>query len=150
MCQAEPAAIAAEYMNQVRSRAGLMIPLTAGEITFDRIVHERRVELAFEGHELFDKKRWRIAHIIWDGNATNLTDLTGNIGKATKRNTQPWALYPYKIYNPGNPNNGKWIFKEVLPAVANGSNRFQFGNYYSFIDDNIRAANPKIVKQPNQ
>lgn len=143
-------ALAADYMNQVRSRAGLMIPLTAGEITFDRIVHERRVELAFEGHELFDKKRWRIAHIVWDGNATTLTDLTNNIGKATKRNTQPWALYPYKIYNPGNPNNGKWIFKEVLPAVVNGFNRFQFGNYYSFIDDNIRAANPKIVRQPNQ
>jgi starch-binding outer membrane protein, SusD/RagB family len=142
--------VAAGYMNQVRARAGLIIPLTAGDITFDRIVHERRVELAFEGHTLFDMKRWRIAHLVWNGAPTSLTDLTSNLGKATKKNTQPWGLWPYKIYDPGNPNNGKWIFKEVLPAVVTGSNRFQLGNYYSFIDDNIRNANPKIVRQPNQ
>lgn len=142
---------AAIYMNQIRARAGLLIPLTAGNITFDRVVHERRVELAFEGHTLYDMKRWRIAHIVWDGNAIpNVTDLVSNLGSATKRNTQPWALYPYKIYNPGSPTNGKWIFKEKLPPVVTGFNKFAFGNYYSYIDDNVRAANPKIVKQPNQ
>ena len=41
---------AATYMNKVRARAGLTIPLTTAEITFDRVVHERKVELAFEGH----------------------------------------------------------------------------------------------------
>ena len=143
-------AVAAGYMNQVRSRAGLTIPLTAGEITFDRIVHERRVELAFEGHVLFDKKRWRIAHIVWDGNPTTITDLTTNIGKATKRSTQPWGLWPYRVHNPGSPTNGKWVFREVLPPVVSGSNRFQFGNYYSAIGDDIRSLNPKIVRQPNQ
>jgi hypothetical protein len=95
-------------------------------------------------------KRWRIAHIVWDGTPMTKADLVSNIGKATKRNTQPWGLWSYKYYNPGNPNNGKWIFKEVLPAVVTGANRFQFGNYYSTINDNIRAANPKIVRQPNQ
>lgn len=142
--------VAADYMNQVRSRAGLTVALDAGDITFDRIVHERRVELAFEGHKLFDLKRWRIAHTVWNGDATSLTDLTTNIGKATQKSTQPWALWSYKVYNPGNPNNGKWIYKEVLPAVVTGANRFQLGNYYTFINDNIRAANPKIVRQPNQ
>ena len=144
-------AVAAGYMNQVRFRAGLTTPLTVADITFDRIVHERRVELAFEGHTLFDKKRWRIAHIVWDGEPiSSVAALTSNIGQVSKRNTQPWALYPYKVYNPGNPSDGKWIFREVKPSVVNGSNKFQFGNYYSFIDDNIRSANPKIVKQPNQ
>lgn len=142
--------VAAGYINQVRERAGLIIPLAAGDVTFDRIVHERRVELAFEGHILFDMKRWRIAHIVWDGAPMSKADLLSNIGKATKRNTQPWGLWPYKIYNPGNPNDGKWIFKEILPAVVTGSNRFQFGNYYSSINDNIRGSNPKIVRQPNQ
>jgi hypothetical protein len=142
--------LAAGYMNQVRARAGLTIPLTPGDITFDRIVHERRVELAFEGHVLYDKKRWRIAHIVWNGEPTTLTDITNNMGSATQKSTQPWGLWPYKIYNPGSPNNGKWIFKEVLPAVVTGTNRFQLGNYYSSIDDNIRNANPKIVRQPNQ
>ena len=141
---------AATYINQVRERAGLIVPLTAGEITFDRIVHERRVELAFEGHILYDYKRWRIATKVWDGTPTSLINVLTNIGKATQKSTQPWGLYPYKYYNPGNPNNGKWLFREVLPAPVNGSNLFQLGNYYSFIGDDVRAANPKIVKQPNQ
>ncbi|AXY75039.1 RagB/SusD family nutrient uptake outer membrane protein [Paraflavitalea soli] len=142
--------IAAGYMNQVRARAGLIIPLTPAQITFDRIVHERRVELAFEGHILFDRKRWRLAHKVWDGSPTSRTDLISNIGVATQKSTQPWGLWPYKVYNPAGPNNGKWIFREVLPSKVTASNRFQFGNYYSFINDNIRAANPKIVRQPNQ
>lgn len=141
---------AADYMNQVRARAGFTIPLTAGEITFDRIVHERRAELSFEGHILFDMKRWRIAHVVWDGNKMTVTDLLSNIGKATKRNTQPYALWPYKVYNPGNPNNGKWVYKIVLPSLVTGANNFQFGNYYSAIDNSVIANNPKIVKQPNQ
>lgn len=142
--------VAVGYLNDVRSRAGLVTPLAAGDITFDRIVHERRVELAFEGHILFDYKRWRIAHQVWDGNFTSRADLLSNIGKATQRSTQPWGLWPYKYYNPASPNNGKWLFKETLPAAATGANLFRFGNYYSTISDNIRAANPKIVRQPNQ
>jgi starch-binding outer membrane protein, SusD/RagB family len=141
---------AANYMNQVRKRAGLTTPLTPAEITFDRIVHERRVELAFEGHYLFDMKRWRLAHIVWDGQPTSKTDLLSNIGSATKRSTQPWGLWPYKYYDPGTANNGKWLFKEVLPSNVTGSNRFQLGNYYSRINDDVIAANPKIVRQPNQ
>jgi hypothetical protein len=143
-------AVAAGYMNQVRARAGLTTPLVAADITFDRIVHERRVELVFEGHTLYDMKRWRLAHVVWDGNQMSVTDLVSNIGKATKRNTQPWGLWPYKYYNPGNANNGKWIFKEVRPSPVTGANRFQLGNYYSQIGDDILGANPKIVRQPNQ
>ena len=142
--------VAAGYMNQVRARAGLTTPLTPAEITFDRIVHERRVELVFEGHTLYDMKRWRLATSVWDGTPMTVTDLVSNIGKATKRNTQPYGLWPYKYYNPGNANNGKWLFKEVRPASVTGANRFQLGNYYSQIGTDVLSANPKIVKQPNQ
>lgn len=139
------------YINQVRARAGLTMPisLTAGNY-FDRIVHERRAELSFEGHTLFDMKRWRIATRVWDGNTESLADLTSNIGLATKRNTQPWGLYPYKFYNPGGANDGKWVFKEVLPSNVTGVLNFRLGNYYSQINDGIIAANPKIIRQPNQ
>ncbi|OOQ57327.1 RagB/SusD family nutrient uptake outer membrane protein [Mucilaginibacter pedocola] len=136
------------YINQVRSRAGFTTPLAT--VDFDRIVHERRVELVFEGHTLFDMKRWRLAHIVWDGSAMGTTDLLTNIGDARKRNTQPFGLWPYKYSNPGNANNGKWIFKEVKPAAVTGANRFQLGNYYSQIGDNVLSANPKIIRQPNQ
>lgn len=142
--------VAAGYLNQVRSRAGLTLSLTPGDITFDRIVHERRVELAFEGHTLFDMKRWRLANVVWDGNQMTVADLVSNIGNARKRNTQPFGLWPYKYYNPGNINNGKWLFKEVKPSPVTGANRFQLGNYYSQIGDDILSANPQIVRQPNQ
>ncbi|WP_276486063.1 RagB/SusD family nutrient uptake outer membrane protein [Paraflavitalea pollutisoli] len=143
-------AAAAGYLNTVRARAGLTMPLVAGDVTFDRIVHERRVELAFEGQYLFDMKRWRLAHIVWDGNAISASDLTANLGVATKRNTQPWGLWPYKIHDPGGPNHAKYIFKEVLPNRVTASDRFRLGNYYSFIGDNVINRNPKIVRNPNQ
>ena len=141
---------AATYINQVRARAGLTTALTADQITFDRIVHERRVELCFEGHILYDMKRWRLAHKVWDGVPVTVSDLKSNIGVATKHSTQPWGLWPYKVYNPGNATNGKWVFKETLPALVTGTNRFLFGNYYSQIGNDVIAANPKIIKQPNQ
>jgi starch-binding outer membrane protein, SusD/RagB family len=142
--------VAAGYMNRVRARAGLIIPLIASDITFDRIVHERRVELAFEGHLLYDLKRWRLAHIVWDGNNMTVADLRSNLGKATKRNTQPYALWPYKLLDPASSNNGKWTYKVVLPALVTAARRFRLGNYYSYINDDIRSTNPKIAPQPNQ
>lgn len=144
------AAEAAGYMNQVRERAGLVKPLKGSDINFDRIVHERRVELAFEGHVLYDMKRWRIAHQIMDGNAITAAEVSKDLGKATKRNTQPWGLWSYKIYDPGSANNGKWIFKPVKLSRVTGSDRFQLGNYYSYIDDAIISNNPKLVRNPNQ
>ena len=139
---------AVDYLNQVRKRAGFNTPLAV--VTFDRIVNERRVELAFEGHLIFDKKRWRLAHIVWDGNQMSETELVTNIGDAKKRSTQPMALWPYKIYNPGAANHNKWIFKIVRNSIVTGSSRFQFGNYYSEINPTILSNNPKIVRQPNQ
>jgi hypothetical protein len=140
---------AAKYMNEVRARAGLVTPLTASQITFDRIVHERRVELAFEGHYLFDMKRWRIAHLIMDGNAISAVEISKDLGKATKRNTQPWGLWSYKVYAPGTANNGKWIYKPVKLSRVTGADRFQLGNYYSYIGDDIINNNPKIIRNPN-
>ena len=142
--------VAAGYLNQVRSRAGLTQPLSAADISFDRIVHERRVELAFEGHELFDNKRWRIAHKVWSGDNIGATDLLSNIGKADRLNTMVFGMWPYKIYNPGNANNGKWVYKIVTPVNVTTPHRFRLGNYYSQINSDILSNNPKLVKNPNQ
>ena len=141
---------AADYMNQVRARAGLVIPLTAAQITFDRIVHERRVEFAFEGQYFYDLRRFRIAHKVFDGVSLNQADLLSNLSSATKRSTQPYGLLPYKYYAPGSPNNGKWIYKVNLSGRVTGSDNWQMGNYYSQITDDILTNNPKLVKQPNQ
>lgn len=95
-------------------------------------------------------KRWRLAHIVWDGKKMTQADLLSNIGFAIKRNTQPYALWPYKYYNPGNANNGKWVYDIILSPIVTGADYFQFGNYYSQIGDDLISANPKLVKQPNQ
>lgn len=141
--------LAASYLNALRERAGFITDLTAGEITFDRIVHERRIELAFEGHELWDMKRWRIAHLILDGQNMSATNLVQNIGVATKRKTQVYGLWPYKIYNPGSADHNKWVFDIVQPNRVTNADRFRPGNYYSFINDDIRNRNPLIVINPN-
>lgn len=139
--------VAVTYINPVRARAGLTIPLTAGDITFDRIVHERKVELAFENHQLWDYKRWRIAHLVWNGSNA---DLTTEPGKATAPSTRVFALYPYKIYNPGAPNHDKWVFRRVNLNNVTESHNFRLGNYYSRINDGIINNNPLIVRNPNQ
>src|SRR5680860_216873 len=36
--------VAAGYLNQVRERAGITVPLTAADVTFDKIVHERYID----------------------------------------------------------------------------------------------------------
>jgi len=142
--------VAAGYMNQVRARAGLIIPLAATDITFDRIVHERRVELAFEGHELFDNKRWRIADKVWNGAQIVYSDLLANMGKADRPNTMIYGMWPYKIYNPTSENNGKWVFNIVKPTNVTAAHRFNLGNYYSQMDNNVLSNNPLLVKNPNQ
>lgn len=141
---------AATYLNMVRVRAGLIVPLSSGDVTFDRTVHERKVELAFEGLYFYDMKRWRLATYRWDGVPTTLSDLKSNIGNAKKQSTQPWGLWPYKQYDPANPDNIRWVYKETLPALVTGFNRFLIGNYYTQISDGVIAANPNIVRQPNQ
>jgi hypothetical protein len=139
--------VAAGYISQVRERAGFTTPLTAGDITFDRIVHERKVELAFEGHNVWDLKRWRLAHKVWNGVAT---DLTTKPWKADEPSNRPFGLWPYKVYNPGNANDGKYVFEVVLPSEVTSARRFRMGNYYSFISTNTIAVNPLIIANPNQ
>ena len=51
-------ALAREYMNKVRRRAGLKDNTTAtGEALFDAIINENRYEFAMEGHRYFDLVR---------------------------------------------------------------------------------------------
>jgi hypothetical protein len=66
--------IAREYINMVRSRPGVDMPdvTESGLALFDRIVNERRIELAFEGHRFFDVRRWMIAPEVLNINAQEM------------------------------------------------------------------------------
>lgn len=140
--------MAADYINEVRQRAGFSDDLEPGEITFDRIVHERKVELAFEGHQLWDYKRWRIAHQVWNGAPIDIAADTP--GDATAPSTGPIGLWPYKIHNPGEADDGDWVFVERVPSVVTNAVTFRLGNYYSRINPGVLSSNPELVQNPNQ
>lgn len=81
--------LAAQYLTRLRERAGFTEALTEADITFDRIVHERKVELAYEGHELWDMKRWRLAHLVWNGQ--NMNETPGDPPLRTPSTRSAWA-----------------------------------------------------------
>lgn len=114
-----PEALAA--INQIRSRAGIA-PLTS--ITRDKIHHERRIELAFEGHRYWDLRRWRTA----------VTDLS-----------KPWTGIRYIL----DIQSGKYQLK-VVNNIDGTSNipQFRQENYYFPITIQRTSNNPKLVENP--
>ena len=90
--------VALKDINEIRGRAGIKL-LTAGNLTLDKVRHERKVELAFEKHRYWDLKRWRLAHL--DVSKGGLTNFRGT------------ALCPYY-----NVKSGKYTFETELAAAA--------------------------------
>jgi hypothetical protein len=128
---------AATWVSTLRERAGFGAnSVTSGTLTMDRIRNERRVELAFEDHRVWDLKRWRQADKIWDGQANN-------------PNAVVYALYPYRIIRPGDAaRDGKYVFVKMVAPRFRAPRFFQLGNYYSAIDQGVINNNPKIVRNP--
>lgn len=125
---------AVDYINAVRTRAGVK-PLA--NVTFENIVHEYRVEFAFEDHRYWDMKRWRLADQVWNGN--------NNDPQARHR-----RLWPYRVVAPGDPNDGKWVFVEDFLFMSPNARYFKMQNYYNFLDLGWINNNPKLVKNPYQ
>ena len=84
---------AIDYINAIREDAGFG-PNSLVSLTFEDIIQERKVELAFEGHRYFDLKRWRLSEKIING-------------------VKYHGLYPYLIVHPGNENHLKYTFERV-------------------------------------
>lgn len=122
------------FVNRVRERAGFS-PNSLTELTLARIQNERRVELAFEDHRVWDLMRWRQAHEVWNGSPNN-------------PNAVMYALYPYRVVRPGDARDGKYVFVKMVAPRFRAPRQFQLGNYYSSIDQNVINNNPKIVRNP--
>lgn len=122
------------YVNRLRERAGFPAN-SLKTLTIDRLRNERRVELAFEDHRVWDLKRWRIAHEVWNGSPGNADAVA-------------YALYPYRVVRPGDPRDGKYVFDKLVAPRFRAPRLFQMGNYYSSIDQNVINNNPKIVRNP--
>jgi len=121
------------YVNRVRARAGFTTPLTT--LTLERLQNERRVELAFEDHRVWDLKRWRIAHKVWDGSPSTPS-------------ANAYILFPYRVVRPGSAMDGKYVFDKQLSLRYRTPRNFQLFNYYTFFGNDIRNRNPKIIRNP--
>ena len=129
--------VALDYINRVRQRAGgEVFKLTENELTFDRIVNERRVELAFEDHRYEDLKRWRVADEWWFNDQANQTATI-------------YVLWPYKIYAPGTPENGKWIYRKMKAQNRASNAILSFNNTMYYNAYPMNEGNPNIEKNPN-
>jgi tetratricopeptide (TPR) repeat protein len=77
---------ALEYINKVRERArnsgntGYPLAYTLSELTLDKIYAERRVELAFEGHQFYDLVRTRRAKQVLTVDAMVYQKTTSALG----------------------------------------------------------------------
>jgi len=112
---------ALDAVNQIRNRAGLAALTT---ISRDLIRHERRIELAFEGHRYWDLRRWRIAEIY-----------------LTRPNSGLRYILDY--------DTRKLQFI-VLERIDGGNIDPQFAshNYYFPITLRRTGANPNLVENP--
>jgi hypothetical protein len=126
------------YINTLRERAGFPANSLA-TVTLEKIQNERRVELAFEDHRVWDLKRWRIADQVWNGQANNPIAQVG-------------ALYPYRVIRPDDPaRDGKYVFDKLDKAPRIQSPRlFREQNYYTYIPQFVIDNNPLIVRNPFQ
>lgn len=108
-------------INQIRKRAGI-VPLTT--INRDTIHHERKVELAFEGHNYWDLRRWRTAVEALSKNGHGL------------RYILDYTTRKYRL--------------EVLERVEglDMEGKFKPMNYYLPITLTRTANNPNLVENP--
>ena len=110
---------AVEYINKVRQRPSTNMPAinsgatwlkaTTKSEVFERIKHERAVELIAEGHRWFDLRRWNIAKDVLPG------DVYGATGQRMMTRTfldrdMLWPIPGVEIErNPAlEPNNPGW------------------------------------------
>ena len=108
-------------VNLIRSRAGMP---QLSSITRDQIRHERKIELAFEGHRYWDLRRWRVA--------TNVL-------------SKPFSGFQYIL----DSQTGKYkivVLNQVDGSVAQPE--FYTQNYYFPITLTRTANNPKLVENP--
>lgn len=112
-------------VNQIRDRAGIA-PLAL--VDRDKIRHERKVELAFEGHRYWDLRRWRTAE----------TDLSRHF-------TGLQFVLDYNSHIAGQKKYKLLTIEKVDGAVAP---LFRSYNYYFPITMARTSNNPNLVENP--
>jgi len=110
---------ALEALNVIRRRAG--VP-DKGEINMENIMHERKIELAFEGFRMWDARRWRTA----------VNDFSGVFHKLTAYKISSRNTFGYIVEN----------------CQGNAVRMFLEPHYYNPIHQNRIFENPNLVQNP--
>ena len=117
---------ALDAINQIRERAGIA-PLK--EISQDKIRHERKVELAFEGHRYWDVRRWRTA----------TTELSRSFSGLR-------YILDYSSYTDDEKKYKLEILDNIDGSVS--APLFKEENYYLPITLSRTSSNPNMVENP--
>ena len=89
-----------DAIDEVRNRAGLPdLPtgLSKAQI-FDRIVQERKVELAFEGHRFWDLRRWKTAESVLNDKYFHGMKITEDAGGVKKYEVFQLNMLPKQVF----------------------------------------------------
>ncbi len=94
-------ATAIQYLDMIRQRAGISVPLPStlsGDDLEKRIQNEREVELCLEGHRYYDVRRWKIADV------TENKPLMGVVitKKADGTKTYTYTKVQTRVFHPRN------------------------------------------------
>ncbi|MDR1097714.1 MAG: RagB/SusD family nutrient uptake outer membrane protein [Tannerella sp.] len=117
---------ALEAVNKVRERAGISL---LASVDREKIRHERRVELAFEGHRYWDVRRWRTATVDLSREFSGLR-----------------YVMDYNSYKAGELKYRLIVIDRIDGAV--NKPLFREENYYLPITLSRTANNPKLVENP--
>ena len=112
-------------INMIRERAGIAL---LSSIDIKKVRHERKVELAFEGHRYWDLRRCRIAHL--DVKQGGLNGFRGS------------ALYPWFDIR-----DNKYVFERGNKPPKQ-VRLFLEKNYYVKIGADDMNSNPNLVQNP--
>lgn len=89
---------ALKYVNMIRARAGMPDITGSGTVLRDKIRHERRIELAFEGQRFYDLRRWKTLQEGM-GDAIGMTIVKNADGSKTySKKTVQTRIYTEKVY----------------------------------------------------
>lgn len=110
---------ALDAVNQIRNRAGIAL---LAAIDREKIRHERKIELAFEGHRYWDVRRWRVA----------VNELSGT--KSGLRYVLDYTTRKYIL-----------LIQDNIDGIPL---RFFEYNYYLPLTIGRTASNPNMVENP--
>ncbi len=109
------------WLNRIRFRAGMPAVDDAGPALLARIVNERRVELAYEEHRLYDGRRWLMGELL--GRPIEAVNVRGRL-KAGKQALTPYRFdrevydYDYTIFINNDNESRVWQDKMYFRPIS--------------------------------